>query len=59
MSRLDRLVPFVKVTMPQNAPGTLSDQEATDVSAFIMSHPRPHFDKNRLVEFPAEKASYF
>jgi thiosulfate dehydrogenase len=59
MSRMDRMIPFVKVAMPQNAPGTLSDQEAADVSAFVLTHPRPHFDKNRLIEFPAEKAGYF
>jgi thiosulfate dehydrogenase len=59
MSKMDRIVPFVKVAMPQNAPGTLTDQEAADVAAFILSHPRPHFDKNRLIEFPVEKAGYF
>jgi thiosulfate dehydrogenase len=59
MSRMDRIVPFVKVAMPRNAPGSLTDQEAADVAAFILSHPRPHFDRNKLVEFPAEKAGYF
>ncbi len=59
MSRMDRMVPFVKFAMPANAPGTLTDQEATDVAAFILSRPRPHFDKNRLVQFPPDKAGYF
>jgi len=27
--------------MPQNNPGTLTDQQAYDASAFINSHPRP------------------
>ncbi|MBC5806923.1 MAG: cytochrome C [Candidatus Eremiobacter antarcticus] len=59
MSRMDRMAPFVRVAMPQNAPGTLSDQQAADVSAFVLAHPRPHFDGSQLVRFPAERAAYF
>jgi len=59
MSRVDRIAPFIKVAMPQNAPGSLSDQEAADVAAFVLSHPRPHFDKRRSIQFPAEPAGYF
>ncbi len=59
MSRMDRMAPFISAAMPQNAPGTLTDQEATDVAAFILTHPRPHFNKSKPVEFPAEKAAYF
>ncbi|MDQ6780362.1 MAG: c-type cytochrome [Candidatus Eremiobacteraeota bacterium] len=59
MSRLDRMAPFVKVAMPQNAPGSLSDQEAVDVSAFVLSKPRPHFHRDRTVRFPPRNAGYF
>ncbi len=59
MSRMDRIVPFVKVAMPLNAPGTLTDQEATDVAAYILAQPRPHFDKDKLIQFPGEPAGYF
>jgi thiosulfate dehydrogenase len=59
MSRTDRIVPFVKAAMPLSAPGSLSDQEAADVAAFILSKPRPHFDKDKAVDFPSEKAGYF
>jgi cytochrome c len=45
--------------MPQDAPGTLTDQEATDVSAYILARPRPHFDKSKPIRFPDEKAGYF
>jgi cytochrome c len=45
--------------MPQNAPGTLTDQEAYDVSAYVLSHARPKFDKKRLVQFPAKPAADF
>lgn len=50
---------FVRANMPQNAPGTLSDQDAVDVSAFVLSHPRPAFDPNRQVRFPAVPAKFF
>jgi thiosulfate dehydrogenase len=59
MHRLWTMAGFVRYNMPQNAPGTLSNQEAYDVSAFVLSHSRPTFDKKRLVEFPAKAAGYF
>ncbi len=59
MSRMDRIAPFVKFAMPLDAPGTLTDQEATDVAAYILSQPRPHFDKDKMIEFPPEHAGYF
>jgi thiosulfate dehydrogenase len=59
MNRMDRIAPFVRTAMPQDAPGTLTDQEATDVSAYILARPRPHFDKSKLIRFPDEKAGYF
>lgn len=59
MSHVNRLAPFIRVAMPQNSPGTLTDQQALDVAAFILSKPRPHFKKSRLVDFPAQRADYF
>ena len=59
MSRIDRMSPFVKAAMPANAPGTLTDQEAADVAAFVLAHSRPRFRPDRSIAFPAEKASYF
>ena len=50
---------FVKANMPLNAPGSLTDQEAADVSAFVLSHPRPHFDPHRVVSFPPKPAGFF
>ena len=41
MTRLERAASFIKHNMPQTAPGTLTAQEAFDLSAFINSHPRP------------------
>lgn len=41
MSRLERAASFIRHNMPQTAPGTLTSQEAFDLSAYINSHPRP------------------
>jgi thiosulfate dehydrogenase len=59
MHRLWTMAGFVRYNMPQNAPGTLTDQEAYDVSAYVLSHARPKFDKKRLVQFPAKPAADF
>lgn len=59
MHRLWTMAGFVRYNMPQNAPGTLSDQQAYDVSAYVLSHSRPKFDKSRTVTFPPQDAGYF
>ncbi len=41
MAREERAAAFIRRFMPQNKPGTLTDQQAYDVSAFVNSHPRP------------------
>jgi thiosulfate dehydrogenase len=41
MAREQRLASFVRHAMPFDRPGTLSDQEAFDVAAYVMSHARP------------------
>jgi thiosulfate dehydrogenase len=40
MARLERAASFIMHNMPQTAPGSLTPQEAFDLSAFINSHPR-------------------
>jgi thiosulfate dehydrogenase len=60
MHRLATMAAFVRYNMPYGAqPNSLSAQQAYDVSAYVLSHPRPHFDGARLVSFPAEPASHF
>jgi thiosulfate dehydrogenase len=59
MHRLWTMAAFVRYNMPQSAPGTLSDQEAYDVSAYVLSHERPKFNKTRQVAFPEQTAGYF
>lgn len=41
MSRVEKMAAFVQYNMPQNAPRTLTPQEAYDVAAYINSKPRP------------------
>lgn len=59
MHRLGTMAGFVRYNMPQNAPGTLSDQQAYDVSAYVLAHARPKFDKRKAVVFPPQYAGYF
>lgn len=35
--------PFIKWNMPQGLEGTLSDDEAYDIAAFVLSHLRPDY----------------
>jgi thiosulfate dehydrogenase len=41
MARLERAASFIWHNMPQTAPGSLTRQDAFDLSAYINSHPRP------------------
>jgi thiosulfate dehydrogenase len=41
MARVERAASFVRHNMPFDKPGTLADQEAFDVAAFVDSHARP------------------
>lgn len=45
MSHPNKMAAFVMHNMPQNHPGTLTVQQASDVSAFVDSMPRPQFNK--------------
>ncbi|HZT13864.1 MAG TPA: c-type cytochrome [Candidatus Baltobacteraceae bacterium] len=59
MHRVTTMAGFVRYNMPQDAPGTLTDREAYDVSAYVLGHARPKFQRNRLVAFPAQPAKFF
>lgn len=43
MARLRTAAAFIKVAMPYDRPGTLSDQQAYDVAAYMNSRGRPDF----------------
>ncbi|HSA54847.1 MAG TPA: c-type cytochrome [Gemmatimonadaceae bacterium] len=48
MARLRTAAAFIKQAMPQNAPGTLTDQEAYDLARLVTSRPRPDFEGKEL-----------
>ena len=48
MARLLTATPYVKSNMPKTAPGSLSAQDALDVSAYFTEQPRPDFKRKRM-----------
>jgi thiosulfate dehydrogenase len=59
MAHIDRMTGFVMHNMPQNAPGSLSLQDAYDVSGYVLTHARPKFEGKALVEQSPLPADYF
>jgi thiosulfate dehydrogenase len=43
MARLRTAAAFIYINMPDDRPGTLTQQEAFDVAAYVTSRPRPDF----------------
>jgi len=43
MSRVSTAANFIRANMPFDQPGTLTDQQALDVAAYVNAHPRPDF----------------
>jgi thiosulfate dehydrogenase len=41
MAREERAASFIRHFMPQNAPGSLTDQQAYDLAAYVNAQPRP------------------
>jgi thiosulfate dehydrogenase len=48
MARVQTAAAFIKVAMPQTAPGTLTDQEAYDLATYINTRSRPDFPGKEL-----------
>jgi thiosulfate dehydrogenase len=59
MAHVERMTGFVRYNMPYGAPGSLSLEQAYDVAAFVLHHPRPHFRKAEVESVPALPAKYF
>jgi thiosulfate dehydrogenase len=59
MSHIERMSSFVKYNMPADKPGSLTNQEAWNIAAWVLTHARPRFDKSRLVKFPEVPAGFF
>ncbi len=43
MARLHTAEKFIRFNMPQGAEGSLTDQQARDVAAYVLSRPRPDY----------------
>lgn len=52
MARVERAASFVRHNMPFDKPGSLTDQQAWDVAAFVNSHSRPDSPGKEL-DWPA------
>jgi len=48
MARRGTVAQFIRQVMPQNAPGTLTNQQAFDLAALITTRPRPDFPGKEL-----------
>ncbi len=54
-----KMAAFVKANMPVGREGSLSDQQAVDVAAYVNSHARPRFNPARFITFPGRRAGFF
>ncbi len=45
ISKVEKMAAFVQHNMPQNKPGSLTPQEAFDVSAYVAGKPHPAFNQ--------------
>ncbi|HET9028620.1 MAG TPA: c-type cytochrome [Candidatus Aquilonibacter sp.] len=59
MAHIDRMTGFVHYNMPANAPGSLSVQDSYDIAGWVLTHDRPKFQKNRLIQASPQPASFF
>ena len=57
MAREERAATFIRHFMPLSNPGSLSDQQAYDVSSYINSHPRPD-SPGKEKDWPSKGAPY-
>lgn len=46
MNRLSDAAGFIKDNMPKSDPGTLNDQEAADLAAYVLMHDRPVWENH-------------
>lgn len=51
MTRLSKAAGFIQNNMPKDMPGTLSDQEAADLAAYVLSHERPVPDPDEIGDY--------
>ncbi len=57
MAREGRAASFIRRAMPYDRPGTLTDQDAFDLAAYMLSHPRPDL-AGKALDWPRGDAPY-
>lgn len=51
MARLNKATAFIQNNMPKGKAGTLTDQEAADLAAFILTQKRPVADREKVGDY--------
>lgn len=51
INRLSKAAGFIQNNMPKGQAGTLTDQEAADLAAFLLSHERPEGDPDAVGDY--------
>jgi len=51
MSKIEKSAGFIRNNMPKDKPGTLTDQEAADLAAYILSQDRPDGDPEKVGDY--------
>lgn len=59
MAKIEKAAAFVQNNMPKGEAGTLTDQEAADLAAYLLSHERPDGDPDKVGDYhESEERSY-
>lgn len=51
MAKFEKAAGFIQNNMPKGEEGTLTDQEAADIAAFLLSHERPLGDEEKVGDY--------
>lgn len=51
MGKIEKSAGFIKNNMPKDKPGTLTDQEAADLAAYMLSQDRPDGDPEKVGDY--------
>lgn len=51
MAKFEKAAAFIQNNMPKGEAGTLTDQEASDLAAYLLSHERPEGDPDKVGDY--------
>lgn len=55
MTKIEKSAGFIQNNMPKGEAGTLTDQEAADLAAYLLSHERPEGDPDKVGDYHLDK----